>query len=466
MMKVKQVRARFHFLGGVAVLLLASLSGCSKPGASKGAESSADATEKEAAEKGGAEKGGAQAEAGEDVEADADGNETEEDGTEEDGVKDASAGAAPKASEPEKKPKKAPRPEMSKKAAKAFKNGQKAFAAGDLQGAKAQYKAATEADSKAFEAYYALGVVEERLGRFSAARAAYQKAYGIVPDHEESIVSFAVLSARDGKPDEAMRFLKKRSADVDKSAAILSAMAEVASLQGQSGQAQEFAQQALKVNPSYKPAMVALARDHYRARRIDLALYALTGILDGYGADNPPRDKNNAEARMIRGLIYSERGLRGPAMDEMEAALKKRPDLVEAHLVLANFMMEAGNAKDARKHLEAAIRYDNKNIAAHLQLGDAYRLLNRPADAKRELEWVLAADPNQAAAHYNLGLLYLLGGKVKGMSEEAAIDKALEHLEAYKSRAARGGPDDVDDLITRAKTKKALLKANQPAAGT
>jgi Tfp pilus assembly protein PilF len=212
--------------------------------------------------------------------------------------------------------------------------------------------------------------------------------------------------------------------------------------------------------------MVALARDHYRARRIDLALYALTGILDGYGADNPPRDKNNSEARMIRGLIYAERGLRGPAMEEMEAALEHRPDLVEAHLVLANFMMEAGNAKDARKHLETAIRYDNKNVAAHLQLGDAYRLLNRPGDAKRELEWVLAADPNQGAAHYNLGLLYLLGGKVKGMSEEAAIDKALEHLEAYKSRAARGGPDDVDDLITRAKTKKALLKANQSAAGT
>jgi tetratricopeptide (TPR) repeat protein len=207
--------------------------------------------------------------------------------------------------------------------------------------------------------------------------------------------------------------------------------------------------------------MVVLARDHYRARRIDLALYALTGILDGYGTDNPPRDKNNAEARLIRGLIYSDRELRGPAMEEMEKALALRPDLVDAHLVLANYMMEAGNAKDARPHLEMAIRYDNKNVAAHLQLGDAYRLLNRPDDARRELEWVLAADPAQIPAHYNLGLLFLLSGKFKGLAEGATIDKALEHLEAYKARAPRGGPDDVDELIMRAKTKKALLNAKQ-----
>jgi Tfp pilus assembly protein PilF len=207
--------------------------------------------------------------------------------------------------------------------------------------------------------------------------------------------------------------------------------------------------------------MVTLARDHYRARRIDLALYALTGILDGYGDDNPPRDKDNAQARMLRGVIYSDRGLKGPAMEEMEMALKSRPDLVEAHLVLANYMMEAGNAKDARPHLESAVRFDNKNVTAHLQLGDAYRLLGRPDDAKRELEWVIKAAPNQAAAHYNLGLVFLLGGKIKGMTEAQTIDAAIKHLDEYKSRAVRGGPDDVDELLTRARTRQAMLKAQQ-----
>ncbi len=371
----------------------------------------------------------------------------------------AEAETAPVAADKPAAPKRAPRPEMSAKAKKSFASGQKAFAKGDLQGAKKQYKAAVAADPQAYEASYSLGIVEERLGSSGNAAKAYKASIAVVPDYEPAVVAYSILMAREGNPDAGISLLQKTSAKTGPNAAILSAQAEVKSIQGRSGEAQSLAQQALKVDPTYKPAMVALARDHYRARRIDLALYALTGILDGYGEGNPPRDKNNAEARMLRGLIYSERGMRGPAMEEMEKALKSRPDLVDAHLVLATYMMEAGNAKDAKGHLEKAIRYDNKNVAAHLQLGDAYRLLNQPDDARRELEWVLAADPNQAGAHYNLGLLFLLNEQMKGLTKAQAIDKAIEHLEAYKARAQRGGPDDVDDLLTRAKTKKALLKA-------
>lgn len=355
----------------------------------------------------------------------------------------------------------AARPKMKQKAEQAFKSGQKAFKSGDLKGAETQFKAAIAADKRAYLAYFALGVVQERTGNSSGASKSYRAALDIVPDHEPSAVAYSLILARQGKYDEAFDFVQKRPSSAGPSAALVAVKAEVRSLQGRSGEAQELAQQALKIDPNFKGAMVTLARDHYRARRIDLALYALTGILDGYGDDNPPRDKNNAEAHMLRGLIYAERNLRGPAMEEMEKALKERSDLVDAHLVLANYMMQAGNAKDARPHLESAIRYDSRNIGAHLQLGDAYRLLGRPDDARRELEWVLKADPNQAAARYNLGLVFLLGGTLKGMSEAQAVDKAIEHLEAYKARAVRGGPDDVEELITRAKTKQAMLKSQQ-----
>lgn len=361
---------------------------------------------------------------------------------------------------------KAPRPVMSAGAQPHFKNGQAAFVAGDLAGAQSQFETAITKDGRAYQAHYMLGVVYERLGQGDKAKSSYLKALSVVPDHEGAVSSYALLVAREGRADEAANFLQKKSAERGKSAAILATLAEVMSQKGESGRAQELAQEALKLDPSHKPAMVTLARDHYRARRIDLALYALTGILDGYGPGNPPRDKDNGEARFLRGLIYSERGLRGPAMDEMKLAVKARPDLVDAHLVLANYMMGGGNAAEARPHLEMAVRYDRMNISAHLQLGDAYRLLGRPDDARRELDWVLAAAPNQAAAHYNLGLLFLLGGKITGLSEPEAIAKAIEHLEAYKARGQRGGPDDVDDLVTRAKTRLAILKAQSEQAPT
>ena len=361
------------------------------------------------------------------------------------------------------------RPKMNAAAQAAYNAGLDAFKAGDLSGAKTQFARASQADPKAYQAFYSLGVVRERLNEVSGALSSYRQATTVVPDYEPAIVAYAVLLARTGKPDDAADFLNQRQAQMSKSAAVTAALAEVKSIQGNSGEAQRLAQEALKLNPDYRPAMVTLARDHYRSRRLDLALYALKGILDGYGEENPPRDKNNAEAHLIRGLIYKEQGLRGPAITELQAALALRPDLVEARVQLSSYFLESGNAADAQALLEPALKYDADNVIAHLNLGDAYRLLGRPADAKRELEWVKARDPSVAQVHYNLGLLYLFTDNFPGVTPGQAADTAIDELTLYKKmkpRVAGGTPDDTDELITRAKTKKALIdaKANETAA--
>jgi tetratricopeptide (TPR) repeat protein len=255
--------------------------------------------------------------------------------------------------------------------------------------------------------------------------------------------------------------LNARKASMPKSAAVIAAMGEVKSIQGDSGAAQRFAQDALKKNPDYAPAMIALARDHYRARRLDLALYTLKAILDGYGPENPPRDKNNAEARLLRGLILKEQGNRPAAIEDLEKALNIRPDLVEARVHLAAYLLESGNATGAAPLLEGAVRYDSDNVLAHLNLGDAYRLLGKTDQAKRELEWVQKADPQLAQVHYNLGLLYLFSESVPGVSPQQATDFAIAELEQYKKMRPRqaGSNDDTDELITRAKAKKGMLDA-------
>jgi len=366
------------------------------------------------------------------------------------------------------------RPAMSASAAQAYAAGLEAFKLGDLAGAKTQFSRATSADPKAYQAYYTLGVVEERLNEVGNAQSSYRQATVIVPDYEPAIFAYAVLLARQGKGHEAMEFLNARAAAMPKSAAVSAAMGEVKSIQGDSGAAQRFAQEALKKNPDYGPAMIALARDHYRARRLDLALYTLKAILDGYGPENPPRDKNNAEARLLRGLILKEQGNRPAAIDEFEKALAIRPDLVEARIHLAAYMLESGNATGAAPLLEGAVRYDSDNVLAHLNLGDAYRLLGKTEQAKRELEWVQKADPQLAQVHYNLGLLYLFSERVPGATPQQATDFAIGEFEQYKKMRPRqaGSNDDTDELITRAKAKKGILdaaaaeaaEAKQPAA--
>lgn len=357
------------------------------------------------------------------------------------------------------------RPDMNASAQQAYKAGMQAFIAGDLQGAKTQFTKAIGADPKAYQAHYSLAVVHERLGAPGSAGSSYQSAIGIVPDYEPAIVGYALLMARAGRASEAEDFLRSKMSAYPKSAAISTGLAEVKSLQGDSREAQRLAQEALKKNPDYRPAMVTLARDHYRNRRLDLAQYALKGILDGYGDENPARDKNNAEAHLLRGLIYKEENRRGPAIAEFEEAIRLRPDLVEARVQLATYFMEAGNAAGAIPHLETAIRFDNSNVLAHLSLGDAYRLIGKSAQAKQELEWVAQKDPSLAQPHYNLGLLYLLNPDVPGVNPTQAADKAIQHFEKYKSMKSRSeGADDTEELINRAKAKKALIDAKAAEA--
>jgi tetratricopeptide (TPR) repeat protein len=356
------------------------------------------------------------------------------------------------------------RPKMNAAAAGIYAAGMAAFQAGDLDGASAKFTQATETDPAAYQAFYSLGVVRERLGNASGALAAYSKAITIVADYEPAIVAYGVLTARQGNADAAEEYLNGRLAKVERSAAITTALSEVKSIRGDSGAAQRFAKEALKINPDYRPAMIVLARDHYRSRRLDLSLYALQGILDGYGSENPPRDKDNPEALLIRGLIYKERGQRAAAIADFKRCIEVRPDLVEAKVQLAGYLLEAGNAPDAVPLLESALRYDRDNLLARMNLGDGYRLLGRSADAKQQLEWVLEKDSKMPQVHYAVGLLYLFSESIPGVTPKDAASRAMVAFEEYKKLKPRSGPgqaDDVDELYTAAKSKKAMIEASE-----
>lgn len=353
-------------------------------------------------------------------------------------------------------------PGMNAKAAQAYSAGIQAFQSGDLAGARTQFEQAISADAKAYQAHFALGTVLERGGSPDQALGAYRRAVDIKPGFGPAVEAITRVYLRDGRTQDAESFLNQQRTAVPSNAAVLAALAEVKSVQKDSAEAQRLAQESLKADPDYRPAMVVLARDHYRNRRLDLAQYTLTAILDGYGPENPPRDETNPEARLIRALIYKEQGSRKAAIDELERVVELRPDMVEARLNLAVYMLEAGNAKEATPLLEGALAYEPSNHLVHLNLGDAYRLQGRPNEALKQLEWVTKADPNLPQTHYNIGLVYLFSPQVEGVSPEQAIDKAIAAFERYKKlqpRTRQGAGDDVDELLSRARNKKAVLEA-------
>jgi tetratricopeptide (TPR) repeat protein len=314
-------------------------------------------------------------------------------------------------------------------------------------------------------------VVNEHLGDLAGAQQAFRTAFSNAPDHELSMCAYALSLASSGHAGEADTFLTDKRAKKADSPRLTACAAEVKSLQNDHATAQQLGQDALRMDPNFKDAMVTLARDHYRARKMDLAKYALTAVLEGFGDATPARDKENAEAHLLRGLIMRESGSRIVALKDFEAATKKRPDLVEALVNLGSMRLEAGNANDALAPLESATKFGPKSALAHLNLGDTYRLLQRYADAKTEFDKALSLDSSLAAAHYDIGLMYLTAQGIPGTSADQQVSTAIKELETYKTmrgaKAPLGVNDEIDDLLNRAKAKQAELKNTvaAPAGG-
>lgn len=352
----------------------------------------------------------------------------------------------------------------------AYEKGWQAWLSGDLQGAKKGFQEAQSLAPKSPSPPYSLGIVQERLGDLAGAQMSYRSAFTASPEHEISMCAYALSLASSGHGGEADTFLKDKLGKNDKSPRLTTCAAEVKSIQKDHGSAQQLAQDALRFDPDFKDAMVTIARDHYRARKLDLAKYALQAILDGFGDASPARDKDNAEARTLRGLIYREGGARAVALQDFEVAVRKRPDMVEALVNLGSMRLEAGNANDAVPVLESAVRFGPNNAIAHLNLGDAYRLQGKYDQAKKEFDQALSLDSSLAAAHYDLGLMYLTAPTIPGTSAGSQVDTALKELETYKTmrgpKAPMGVDDQIDDLIARAKAKQAEIKnaVAQPAA--
>ncbi len=351
-----------------------------------------------------------------------------------------------------------------------YEEGWQAWLNGDLPTAKKKFQEAQGLDSKSPAPPYSLGVVLERLGDIAGAQQSYRAAFSANPEHEISMCAYALSLASAGHVGEADTFISDKRNKKPNSARLTACNAEMKSIQKDHATAQQLAQDALRMDPDFKEAMVTIARDHYRARKIDLAKYALQAILEGFGEATPARDKDNAEAHLIRGLILREGGARAVALADFEAAVKRRPDLVEALVNLGSMKLEAGNANEATPILESATRFAPNNALAHLNLGDSYRLQGRYPDAKKEFDLALSKDSSLAAVHYDMGLMYLTAPTIPGNSADSQVSTAIKELETYRTmrgpKPPPGVQDDIDDLIARAKAKQAELKQTPAAPAT
>jgi tetratricopeptide (TPR) repeat protein len=140
---------------------------------------------------------------------------------------------------------------------------------------------------------------------------------------------------------------------------------------------------------------------------------------------------NFVEAHNNLGLTYVDKGLLDTAIQRFKKALYLKPDYAEAHNNLGLAYTKQGATDEAVEELILALRLKPDFVEARNNLGLAYFAQGRTEGAIREFRLALSLSPESVSIHTNLGIAY---------SRQGRIDDAIEQ---YK-QALMLNPDSAE----------------------
>jgi protein O-GlcNAc transferase len=215
---------------------------------------------------------------------------------------------------------------------------------------------------------------------------------------------------------------------------------------------------------------VSRALSHHRQGRLDEAEAIYRAVL--------ARDPDHFDCLHLLGVVNRQRGGADAAVRLISRALSLRPDVAEAHVNLANALMDQrrpdeaaasfaralalkpgdplmhrnlakartaqGRLEDAAAHYAAAAAREPDNPVIHADLADVLVQLGRRAEARASFERALALMPDAAILHYNLGNVLKADGDLAKAAQcyERAFtlqpDYANAHLNLGNVRKEQG----------------------------
>lgn len=157
----------------------------------------------------------------------------------------------------------------------------------------------------------------------------------------------------------------------------------------------------------------------------------------------------NPDAWMARnnlGNLLREEGDLTGAVEQLEAALRVRPDLSKVHNNLAACLHDLKRPPEALAHYQRAVELDPKYAEAHNRLGSVLREAGRLDEARDHLQSALRLDPALADARNNLGMV---------LREQGRLSEALQEFQRF----VRESPDSAPGRLNLALTLSLLGRA-------
>jgi len=238
---------------------------------------------------------------------------------------------------------------------------------GYLDQAQEFFRLAEKDDPGGAEPLYGLGSVYLEQKKSKEARDCFERAAKATADYPATLPNtwnnLGILSAREGKTDEAIGYFQK----------------------------------ALAINPEHAVALQNLGNAYRQKKDWNAARNSLEHAL----AVNP----DDAEANYGLGMVYAQLNDTAHAYEFLQKALAARPAYPEALNNLGILYLRTGRPDEAKKSFAESIRVAPEFDQAYLNLARVYAIAGDNASARATLQELLKVHPEQSQAKKELEAL-------------------------------------------------------------
>ncbi len=297
-------------------------------------------------------------------------------------------------------------------------------------------KKSISANPASYRAWFDLGYIYNQTNRTDDAIAAYGNSVALKADVFESNLNLGILLARQGKKDEAAKFLRaatqlKPSAKPEEGLARAWLSLGLALESSDPQQARAAFSEALKLNPKDAEAHLSIGailerqgnlddagREYQAAASLDAkSTDAITGLANVYSKQKKlpeaeaqlrklmAMDPGNEDAKVQLGRVLAAEGKTEEAATLLNSAKTPKAGGPRAALDLGSVYEKAGNLKAAEEQFRIAVRALPDDADAHFALGSLLMQEKQYPEAQQELMTAIKLRPDVADIYGNLAVV-------------------------------------------------------------
>ncbi|MFO0744105.1 MAG: tetratricopeptide repeat protein [Myxococcota bacterium] len=314
------------------------------------------------------------------------------------------------------------------------------------------FRACTEKDPKAYEAWYNIGVLQLRRGDKAGARDSFNKALAVEPKHLSARAQLAGLDLQNPATEQsalaALNDIVDNQDRFQPEARNILAAYEIAHKNWEA--AIKHGRNVLLGDKDNINAFLNIAIAYFKQGRYDQA-----GLVASSALESHPEA---AALHNLMGLVYLQADNSRQATEEFTSALKDDPTYDDARINLGALELAYGNFDSALKRFDEALKKDPRNVELLMSRGVALRGLGKFDDAEKSYNDAKVAAPGNAEIDYNLCILH--------QQYTQKMDVAKTACEAYVARIDKTNPKFAE-VQKRLKSINAVLtRMNRPTTPT